>query len=107
MVAPIITSGLRIMPHSGGRVGSVIYLASMQEKSGSYTSGYGSKFACMVLCESALGKAHKVTEDGSHASSLKKAPNGFDSVHAVSLCLSSNGQFAAICLCRCRSALEF
>ena len=83
VVAPIITSGLRIMPHSGGRVGSGIYLASMQEKSGSYTSGYGSKFACMVLCESALGKAHKVTEDGSHASSLKKAPNGFDSVHAV------------------------
>mmetsp|Transcript_32923 Transcript_32923/g.40429 ORF Transcript_32923/g.40429 Transcript_32923/m.40429 type:complete len:502 (-) Transcript_32923:365-1870(-) len=38
VVAPIITSGLRIMPHSGGRVGSGIYLASMQEKSAWYTS---------------------------------------------------------------------
>jgi len=83
VVAPIVTSGLRIMPHSGGRVGSGIYLAAMQEKSSQYTSGYGSKFACMFLCESALGKVHKITEDGHHASSLKKAPKGFDSVHAV------------------------
>ena len=83
VVAPIITSGLRIMPHSGGRVGAGIYLASMQEKSQQYTSGYGSKFACMFLCEGALGKTHSVTSDGSHASSLKKAPKGYDSVHAV------------------------
>lgn len=83
VVAPIITSGLRIMPHSGGRVGSGIYLASMQEKSAGYTSGYGAKFACMFLCEGALGKTHKVTSDGPHASGLKKAPTGFDSVHAV------------------------
>ena len=83
VVAPILTSGLRIMPHSGGRVGSGIYLASMQEKSAQYTSGYGSKFACMFLCEAPLGKNHQVTSDGSHASSLKKAPKGFDSVHAV------------------------
>jgi poly [ADP-ribose] polymerase len=82
VVAPIITSGLRIMPHSGGRVGSGIYLASMQEKSASYTSGYGTK-ACMFLCESALGNQFKVTSDGSHASSLKKAPAGSDSVHAI------------------------
>lgn len=83
VVAPIITSGLRIMPHSGGRVGAGIYLASMQEKSAQYTSGYGTKFACMFLCESALGKSHSVTSDGPHASGLKKAPNGYDSVHAV------------------------
>jgi poly [ADP-ribose] polymerase len=83
VAAPIITSGLRIMPHSGGRVGAGIYLASMQEKSAQYTSGYGAKFACMFLCEGALGKTHPVTSDGYHASSLKKAPAGFDSVHAV------------------------
>eukprot|EP00978_Attheya_sp_CCMP212_P033483 scaffold135193_cov47-Attheya_sp.AAC.1 len=83
VAAKIITSGLRIMPHSGGRVGAGIYLASMQEKSASYTSGYGAKFACMFLCEGALGKAHTVTQDGSHASSLKSAPAGFQSVHAV------------------------
>ncbi len=82
VVAPIITSGLRIMPHSGGRVGSGIYLASMQEKSASYTSGYGST-ACMFLCESVLGTEFKVTSDGSHASGLRKAPTGSDSVHAV------------------------
>eukprot|EP00538_Stauroneis_constricta_P004159 CAMPEP_0119551110 /NCGR_PEP_ID=MMETSP1352-20130426/4463_1 /TAXON_ID=265584 /ORGANISM="Stauroneis constricta, Strain CCMP1120" /LENGTH=864 /DNA_ID=CAMNT_0007597119 /DNA_START=14 /DNA_END=2608 /DNA_ORIENTATION=+ len=82
VVAPIITSGLRIMPHSGGRVGSGIYLASMQEKSAQYTSGYGSKFACMFLCEAPLGKQHPVESDGPHAYSLKTAPTGFDSVHA-------------------------
>ena len=71
------------MPHSGGRVGAGIYLASMQEKSAQYTSGYGAKFACMFLCESALGKTHPVTSDGPHASGLRKAPKGFDSVHAV------------------------
>ena len=83
VVAPIITSGLRIMPHSGGRVGSGIYLASMQAKSASYTSGYGAKFACMFLCESPLGKQHVVTSDGPHASGLKKVPTGSNSVHAV------------------------
>eukprot|EP00980_Cylindrotheca_fusiformis_P026001 scaffold15140_cov164-Cylindrotheca_fusiformis.AAC.3 len=83
VVAPILTSGLRIMPHSGGRVGSGIYLANMQQKSAQYTSGYGSKYACMFLAEAALGKEHLVVADGSHASGLKKAPKGFDSVHAV------------------------
>ena len=71
------------MPHSGGRVGAGIYLASLNEKSAGYTSGYGSKYACMFLAEAALGKMHKVTRDGPHASGLRKAPKGFDSVHAV------------------------
>ena len=83
VVAPILTSGLRIMPHSGGRVGSGIYLAAMQEKSASYTSSYGAKYACMFLAEAALGSMYEVTEDGSHASRLKKAPEGYDSVHAL------------------------
>ena len=71
------------MPHSGGRVGAGIYLASMQEKSAQYTSSCGAKFACMFLCEGAIGKSHTVTSDGSHASGLKKAPKGYESVHAV------------------------
>merc|ERR1739844_424640 len=83
VVAPILTSGLRIMPHSGGRVGAGIYLASMQQKSAQYTNHYGAKYACMFLCEGALGKSHLVTSDGPHASRLKKAPAGTDSVHAV------------------------
>lgn len=83
VVAPILTSGLRIMPHSGGRVGSGIYLASMQEKSAGYTCAYGVKYACMFLAEAAMGDSHIVTEDGHHASSLKSAPSGFNSVHAV------------------------
>lgn len=83
VVAPILTSGLRIMPHSGGRVGSGIYLANMQEKSAFYTSSYGSKYACMFLAEAALGKEFIVNADGSHASQLKTAPSGHDSVHAV------------------------
>mmetsp|Transcript_32923 Transcript_32923/g.40431 ORF Transcript_32923/g.40431 Transcript_32923/m.40431 type:complete len:95 (-) Transcript_32923:59-343(-) len=37
----------------------------------------------MFIVEAALGKAHTVTSDGTHASGLKKAPKGFDSVHAV------------------------
>ncbi|KAL7579499.1 hypothetical protein ACA910_007876 [Epithemia clementina (nom. ined.)] len=83
VVAPILTNGLRIMPHSGGRVGSGIYLAALQEKSAQYTSGYQAKYACMFLCEAAMGKMHAIHSDGHHASSLKKAPSGFDSVHAV------------------------
>ena len=83
VVAPILTSGLRIMPHSGGRVGAGIYLANLQQKSAQYTSGYGSKFACMFLCEAPLGKQHIVDKDGPHASQLKKAPEGCDSVQAV------------------------
>jgi len=83
VAAPILTSGLRIMPHSSGRVGSGIYLASMQEKSAQYTCYYGSKYGCMFLAEAALGKMHTVTSDGHHASSLKKAPKGYDSVRAV------------------------
>eukprot|EP00173_Palmaria_palmata_P004309 Plantae.Rhodophyta-Palmaria_palmata.ctg5596.p1 GENE.Plantae.Rhodophyta-Palmaria_palmata.ctg5596~~Plantae.Rhodophyta-Palmaria_palmata.ctg5596.p1 ORF type:complete len:353 (+),score=75.00 Plantae.Rhodophyta-Palmaria_palmata.ctg5596:3-1061(+) len=83
VAAPIVTNGMRIMPHSGGRVGSGIYLASQMEKSAMYTSGYGSKFAVMFLAEAPCGKSHTVVADGHHASSLKKAPTGFESVHAV------------------------
>ena len=36
VVAAILKSGLRIMPHSGGRVGKGIYLASENSKSAAY-----------------------------------------------------------------------
>lgn len=79
VVAPILTSGLRIMPHSGGRVGSGIYLASMQEKSAQYTRG-SNKFACMFLCEGALGKTHVIEDDDW---TIKKPPAGYDSILAI------------------------
>lgn len=36
VVAAILTSGLRIMPHSGGRMGKGIYFTSESSKSASY-----------------------------------------------------------------------
>ena len=70
------------MPHSGGRVGKGIYLhvASMQAKSAGYTRGYESKFACMFLCEGALGKSHEITQDDW---TIQKPPSGHDSVLAA------------------------
>jgi poly [ADP-ribose] polymerase 2/3/4 len=79
VVAAILASGLRIMPHSGGRVGKGIYLASEQSKSACYTSGWNKKYACMFLCEAALGKIAEITRDDT---SLRAAPSGFDSVLA-------------------------
>lgn len=40
VVAAILKTGLRIMPHSGGRVGRGIYFASENDKS----AGYGILF---------------------------------------------------------------
>lgn len=39
VVAAILKSGLRIMPHSGGRVGKGIYFASENSKSACYGEG--------------------------------------------------------------------
>ncbi|KAJ3221816.1 Poly [ADP-ribose] polymerase 3 [Clydaea vesicula] len=69
VVAAILKSGLRIMPHSGGRVGKGIYLANMQEKS-----------LVMFLAEAALGKEYHIYQDDS---SLTEAPKGYDSVVAM------------------------
>ena len=44
VVAAILKSGLRIMPHSGGRVGRGIYFASENSKSAAY-----GKVACGAL----------------------------------------------------------
>lgn len=44
VVAAILKSGLRIMPHSGGRVGKGLYFASENGKS----MGYGKARGCLV-----------------------------------------------------------
>ncbi|XP_027742062.1 protein mono-ADP-ribosyltransferase PARP3 isoform X1 [Empidonax traillii] len=45
VVAAILKSGLRIMPHSGGRVGKGIYFASENSKSAGYGEGPGTNRA--------------------------------------------------------------
>ncbi|KAK5933912.1 hypothetical protein CgunFtcFv8_014357 [Champsocephalus gunnari] len=78
VVAAILKSGLRIMPQSGGRVGSGIYFASENSKSAGYVRA-SKNTGVMFLSEVALGKERTITKDDS---SLKKAPDGFDSVVA-------------------------
>jgi poly [ADP-ribose] polymerase len=78
VVAAIIGSGLRIMPHSGGRVGKGIYLASENGKSIGYV-GWSGKTGVMFLAEAALGREHTITQDNS---SLKAAPKGYDCIVA-------------------------
>ena len=84
VVAAILKSGLRIMPHSGGRVGRGIYLADCQAKSAHYTQptyGGGRAQGVMFLVEAPLGVEHTVTQDG-EPSSYTAAPSGCDSVVA-------------------------
>jgi len=78
VVAAILKSGLRIMPHSGGRVGRGIYLADQHQKSAYYTrSAQGT--IVMFLVEAALGESHEILHDDS---TLVAAPPGYDSVLA-------------------------
>ncbi|XP_067097070.1 protein mono-ADP-ribosyltransferase PARP3 [Osmerus mordax] len=78
VVAAILKSGLRIMPHSGGRVGRGIYFASENCKSAEYVSS-SKGTGVMFLNEVILGKEHHITADNS---SLRKAPQGYHSVVA-------------------------
>ncbi|CAI8044263.1 Protein mono-ADP-ribosyltransferase PARP3 [Geodia barretti] len=78
VVAAILKSGLRIMPHSGGRVGRGIYFASECSKSAAYVRRAGN-IGIMFLNEVALGKEKHITTDDS---SLVKAPPGFDCIVA-------------------------
>ncbi|KAK3734446.1 hypothetical protein RRG08_029121 [Elysia crispata] len=78
VVTAILKTGLRIMPHSGGRVGRGIYFASENNKSAGYVGTAQGK-GIMFLNEVAIGKEHRITQDDS---SLKVAPAGFDSVLA-------------------------
>ncbi|TMS19687.1 Poly [ADP-ribose] polymerase 3 [Larimichthys crocea] len=78
VVAAILKSGLRIMPHSGGRVGRGIYFASENSKSAGYVRT-SKNTGVMFLSEVALGRENTITKDNA---SLKKAPSGYDSVVA-------------------------
>jgi poly [ADP-ribose] polymerase len=78
VVAAILGSGLRIMPHSGGRVGKGIYLASENGKSAGYV-GWSRSNGVMFLAEAALGREHTITRDNW---SLKAAPKGCDCIVA-------------------------
>lgn len=78
VVAAILNSGFRIMPHSGGRVGRGIYLASENAKSAAYV-GTSKGTGIMFLGEAALGREHHISRDDP---SLRKAPNGFDCIIA-------------------------
>ncbi|KAA0185227.1 hypothetical protein HAZT_HAZT011681 [Hyalella azteca] len=85
VVAAILNSGLRIMPHSGGLVGRGIYFASEHSKSSGYTCGHYGLFEgeknirFMFLVEVALGKSHEITASNSL---LRAAPEGFNSIVA-------------------------
>jgi poly [ADP-ribose] polymerase len=82
VVVAILKSGLRIMPHSGGRVGKGIYFASENGKSSGYvgvSQDQGKPIGIMFLNEVALGNEHSITADNP---AFKKAPAGFDSVVA-------------------------
>ncbi|XP_066927889.1 protein mono-ADP-ribosyltransferase PARP3-like [Clytia hemisphaerica] len=79
VVVAILKSGLRIMPHSGGRVGRGIYFASEHSKSAAYVGSSRDGTGIMFLNEVALGKQHIIHQDDS---SLRAAPKGSDSVLA-------------------------
>eukprot|EP01007_Sphenomonas_quadrangularis_P003675 NODE_775_length_1189_cov_155.585965_g625_i0.p1 GENE.NODE_775_length_1189_cov_155.585965_g625_i0~~NODE_775_length_1189_cov_155.585965_g625_i0.p1 ORF type:complete len:251 (+),score=116.58 NODE_775_length_1189_cov_155.585965_g625_i0:251-1003(+) len=84
VVAAILKSGLRIMPHSGGRVGKGIYFASENGKSAWYVRTCTCKHTkkpvgFMFLNEVALGKSHEIHRDDG---SLTKPPAGYDSIVA-------------------------
>ncbi|XP_062517252.1 protein mono-ADP-ribosyltransferase PARP3-like [Corticium candelabrum] len=78
VVAAILKGGLRIMPHSGGRVGKGIYFASENSKSAGYVRT-AANTGIMFLAQVALGKEHSITKDNW---SLTAPPSGFDSIVA-------------------------
>jgi len=78
VVVAILKTGLRIMPHSGGRVGRGIYFASENEKSAGYV-GRAGNIGIMFLNEVALGQEYTITCDDP---SLRQPPAGYDSVVA-------------------------
>eukprot|EP01080_Neovahlkampfia_damariscottae_P011102 gene11102-3809_t len=79
VVCAILKTGLRIMPHSGGRVGRGLYFASENDKSAGYVGTSGENLGIMFLNEVALGEEYHITQDDS---SLRCAPKGYDSVVA-------------------------
>jgi len=80
VLVAILSTGLRIMPHSGGRVGKGIYFASENSKSAGYVGCTQDGYGFMFLVEVAIGKQHIITRDDP---SLKEAPKGYDSILAA------------------------
>lgn len=79
-ISAILANGLRIMPHSRGRCGRGIYLATENNKSLDYTHpAVSQKIGCMFLAEATLGRVHGIVMD---QCDLTKAPQGFHSVRA-------------------------
>lgn len=74
----ILSGGIKIMPHSGGRVGRGNYSADMIYKSQGYCGLHGN-VGLILLNEVVLGKQNRIYKDNS---SLVKAPSGHDSVLA-------------------------
>ncbi|XP_035194131.1 protein mono-ADP-ribosyltransferase PARP3 [Oxyura jamaicensis] len=79
VIAAILKNGLRIMPHSGGRVGRGIYFASENSKSACYVGCTAQRVGIMFLTEVALGKPYRITCDDP---TLSRPPAGYDSVLA-------------------------
>ncbi|XP_072506413.1 protein mono-ADP-ribosyltransferase PARP3 isoform X3 [Notamacropus eugenii] len=79
VVAAILKNGLRIMPHSGGRVGQGIYFASENSKSACYVRCTSQGIGLMFLSEVALGQEHHITKDDC---SLQRPPPGYHSIVA-------------------------
>eukprot|EP00177_Eucheuma_denticulatum_P001083 GFKZ01001975.1.p1 GENE.GFKZ01001975.1~~GFKZ01001975.1.p1 ORF type:complete len:974 (+),score=144.25 GFKZ01001975.1:40-2922(+) len=79
-ISAILSTGLRIMPHSGGRVGKGIYLASENGKSQDYTTPASrQRIGCMFLAQAALGTICEIQQGDS---SLTKPPVGYNSIRA-------------------------
>ena len=64
VVAAILKTGLRIMPHAGGRVGRGLYFASENGKSAGYVQCDG-KTGFMFLVEAAMGNYKEINQDDS------------------------------------------
>ncbi|CAL8102540.1 unnamed protein product [Calicophoron daubneyi] len=80
VIAAILKTGLRIMPHSGGLVGRGLYFASQAAKSECYVRGDAENHHIMFLNEVIIGKEHHIYRPDS---SLVSPPEGFNSVVAV------------------------
>lgn len=79
-ISAILLNGLRILPHSSGRCGRGIYLASEHSKSLHYTRpAAASRVGCVFLAQAALGTMCETITD---RTDLTSAPQGFDSVKA-------------------------
>ena len=75
--ASILSGGLKIMPHSGGRMGKGLYFADIISKSASYCGVASGTTGLVLLNEVALGRIHTIRRDDP---SLRGAPPGFESI---------------------------